>query len=283
VVASQYYLSMLFLKYAPKPPLSEFVELFWYYEGYTQPHAKERIMPDGSMQVVINLREDELRIYDTDRPELFEKLSGSIFAGPRSRYEVIDTASQASLIGIHFRPGGVSRFFKPPTSELLDQNLSLECLWGSSGADIRGRILEGATPRERFLTFERCLLEQARKPFVRHPAVHAALAFITGEFSGTVAELTDRIGISRRRFVQVFSDEIGLAPKLFCRIQRFQSVLRAVHGKDGNEIDWADVALDAGYFDQAHFNHDFREFSGISPGTYLKHRTAHLNHVPLIE
>ena len=49
---------MLYSTYKPRPPLSEFVELFWLYDGYTQPHAKERIMPDGSMQIVVNLLED---------------------------------------------------------------------------------------------------------------------------------------------------------------------------------------------------------------------------------
>ena len=100
---------MLYLTYRPKPPLSEFVVLFWYYEGYTQPHAKERIMPDGSMQVVINLCEDEIKIYDPEDPERFERYPGAAFCGPRSRFEVIDTAGQASVIGIQFRPGGAAR------------------------------------------------------------------------------------------------------------------------------------------------------------------------------
>ena len=75
---------MLYLTYVPQLPLSQFVALFWLYEGYTQPHAKERIMPDGSMQVVINLQEDQSRIYDPSNPDRVQRLPGSLFCGPRS-------------------------------------------------------------------------------------------------------------------------------------------------------------------------------------------------------
>ena len=67
--------------------------------------------------------------------------------------------------------------------------------------------------------------------------------------------------------------------KLFCRIQRFQEVLHLIG--TGRQVEWADVALTCGYFDQAHFIHDFRTFSGLNPTAYLAQRSEHLNHVPL--
>lgn len=273
---------MVYRTYHPRAPLCEFVKLFWYYEGYTQPHAKERIMPDGSMQVIIDLREDQIRIYDRENPERCDRYPGAVFTGPRSQFEIIDTAGQASVMGIHFRSGGAARFLRMPLNELQNQVVSLDCLWGKAGTDFRTRVLEAPTPEAKLQTFEQCLMEQCVKPLERHPAVRGALHFIDRSFPGlSIGDLTTRIGISRRRFIQVFSEEIGLAPKLFCRVHRFQQVLHSTHGKE--EIDWADVALSCGYFDQAHFNHDFREFSGMNPSTYLKRRTEHLNHVPLLD
>jgi methylphosphotriester-DNA--protein-cysteine methyltransferase len=273
---------MLYSTYRPNLPLSEFVEIFWLYEGYTQPHVKERIMPDGSMQVIVNLLDDELKMYDPRHPECYERFSGALFAGPRSGFAVIDTAAQASLVGIHFKPGGASRFLKMPLSELQDVNVSLDALWGMDGRDVRNRILEATTPEAKLRVFEECLLEQVAKPLRRHPAVQGALRFISAQVSNlSISGLADDIGISQRHFINVFREEIGLTPKLFCRIHRFQRVLHVVHGKA--EVDWADVALSCGYFDQAHFNHDFRTFTGINPSTYLKHRTEHLNHVLLVD
>jgi AraC-like DNA-binding protein len=79
----------------------------------------------------------------------------------------------------------------------------------------------------------------------------------------------------------VFRDETGFTPKVFCRIRRFQQALGRMENR--KSVEWANVALDCGYFDQAHFIHDFRAFSGINPSSYLAHQTRHRNHVPLME
>jgi AraC-like DNA-binding protein len=99
--------------------------------------------------------------------------------------------------------------------------------------------------------------------------------------SPSIAQVTNQIGLSSRRFIDVFNDQVGLTPKLFCRVQRFQNVLRRI--RTGREVDWTGVALDSGYFDQAHFIHDFKAFSGLSPTAYAAHRTEHLNHVPILD
>ena len=94
-------------------------------------------------------------------------------------------------------------------------------------------------------------------------------------------QMSDKIGFSQRTFIQRFSEAVGLTPKTFCRMHRFQRVLKLIH--DAREVDWTDVSLSCGYFDQAHFIHDFRAFAGINPTTYMLHKTEHLNHVPLVE
>jgi AraC-like DNA-binding protein len=86
-------------------------------------------------------------------------------------------------------------------------------------------------------------------------------------------------GLSTRRFIDVVRQHAGLAPKLYCRVRRFQAALRRIPA--GRAVDWTDVSLASGYFDQAHFIHDFRAISGLSPGEYAELRTEHLNHVPI--
>jgi AraC-like DNA-binding protein len=94
-----------------------------------------------------------------------------------------------------------------------------------------------------------------------------------------VKEVSERIGLSQRRFIQLFREEVGLTPKLFCRVRRFQEVIRLLGS--GRRPGWAEVALRCGYSDQAHLVHDFREFSGTTPTSYLANRCEHPNHVPL--
>jgi AraC-like DNA-binding protein len=266
----------------PAPPLSEFVALLWLYEGYQQPHKKERLLPDGSMELVVNLNEDRTRLYDPHEPEKFQTLRGPVVVGAHSQFFVIDTAEQHTVAGVHFKPGGAFPFLGLPAGELHNAMVSLEDLWGRLADQLRGRLLEAGTPQAKFRVLEQTLLAQAAHRLERHPAV----AFALHEFHGlphtrTIADVTGQIGLSAKRFIQVFSGEVGLTPKLFCRVRRFQRVLRLIG--NGRPVEWAAVAVDCGYFDQAHFIHDFRAFSGINPSTYIAHCTEHLNHVPLIE
>jgi AraC-like DNA-binding protein len=265
----------------PLPPLSNFVELFWFYDGYPPgPHKKERLMPDGSIELVINLKQDEARIYDRENLDKYARLPGAVLCGPHSSFFVIDTAQQDSVIGVHFKPGGAFSFFKMPAGELHNLHVSLEDLWGHQAGLLRERLLEAQTPRKKLQLFEECLLKQAFRPLERHPAVDCALGLFRNIHTApAIAELADHIGISSRRFIQLFANEVGLTPKLFARVRRFQQVLRKI--RNGMDFSWADIAASCGYFDQAHFIHDFKEFSGINPTTYVAQKTDHLNHVPI--
>ncbi|MGO4880211.1 MAG: DUF6597 domain-containing transcriptional factor [Bryobacteraceae bacterium] len=273
---------MRFHHHAPGPPLGQFVQLFWLYEGYSQPHDKERLLPDGSMELVVNLNEDRVRAYDPHQTDKFHTLRGAVMVGAHSEFFVIDTAGQYSVAGVHFKPGGAFPFFDPPANELHNAMVSLEDLWGPLARQLRERLLEAATPEAKLRVMQQTLLAKAAERLDRHPAV----AFALDQFRGvpharTIAEVTDQIGLSAKRFIEVFRGEVGLTPKLFCRVRRFQRALRIA--STGRAVEWAAVAADCGYFDQAHFIHDFRAFSGINPSTYVAQRTAHLNHVPLIE
>jgi AraC-like DNA-binding protein len=272
---------MQFFTHIPQLPLNRFVDLFWFYDGYSPgPHTKERLMPDGSIELVINLKQDEARIYNRENLDQYTRLPGTLLCGPHSSFFVIDTAQQASVIGVHFKPGGAFPFFKMPASELHNLHISLEDLWGHESGLLRERLLEAQTPEKKFQVLEECLLEQAFRPLERHRAVdHALGLFRNIHTAPAMTELAGQIGISSRRFIQLFSNEVGLTPKLFARVRRFQQVLQNI--RTGAEFSWVDMAASCGYFDQAHFIHDFKEFSGINPTSYLAQKTDHLNHVPI--
>jgi methylphosphotriester-DNA--protein-cysteine methyltransferase len=264
----------------PAPPLSDFIDLFWLCEGYDTTHQKERLLPDGTVELVINLREDCIPIFDPHDPERFYTIPGCVVAGPSSEFFIIDTASAVSTIGVHFKPGGAFPFFRVPPAELSNQSVALECLWGAASARLRERLLMASTAEQKFRVLEACLLEQLAKPLERHPAVHFALQqFCRSQCPRAVSDVAGAVGFSHRHFIQLFSNEVGLSPKLFARVRRFQNVVRTTQPM--SEVDCVRVALDCGYYDQAHFNHDFSSFAGITPMQYLERRTAHVNHVPM--
>ena len=272
---------MQFLSYMPRPPLADFVDKLWLSQGAAPAHQMERLLPDATVELVINLHQDRIYLYDPADYHLCGTAPGYIVSGPRSQYFVIDTRDQIATMGVHFRPGGAFPFFRLPLSELADQSVALDTLWGATASELRDRLLASPTPEEKFHVLETCLLQQLAKPLERHPAVSFGIQQLRGSQPQSVARVVDKVGFSQRRFIQLFEQQVGLTPKLFSRVSRFQKIVRIVHA--AGEVDWTDLALDCGYYDQAHFIHDFQAFAGITPATYLQQRTQHLNHVPLAE
>ena len=264
----------------PAPPLSDHVALLWLYDGWAPAHERERALPDGSVELVVNLAEDETRLYEDEDLATVRRFGGSVVCGPHSKYFVIDTAEQVSVAGVHFKPGGAYPFLGPPADEVTDTHVSLEDLWGRAARDLRDRLLEAPAPDAKLDVLEVELLARLADRRRRHPAVGYALSqFRRGPQVARVSQVSGAIGLSQRRFIQVFRQEVGLTPKLFCRVRRFQRVLRRIYRSE--DLEWTDVALACGYFDQAHFIHDFRAFSGINPTAYRTAGGRHRNHVPI--
>lgn len=271
---------MIAAHYRPPAPLSAYVDQFWYYAGFMRGHAKERLLPTGTIELVINLHEDEVRTYDPDDLERCVRYPGSVVVGAHSRYFVLDTAEQNDVIGIHFKPGGAFPFLAPPADEFRNTHVDLEAIWGLETRHIREQLLAAATPEARFAVLENALLARINRAPQTHAAVlHALRCIDSAPHLHTIGGLTERLGLRPKRFIQLFTQQVGLTPKVYCRIQRFQRVIGMV-GRQ-RQVDWADVAAGCGYYDQAHFIRDFRAFSGLNPGAYLGQRGEYHNHVPM--
>jgi AraC-like DNA-binding protein len=275
---------MNFHHHIPGPPLSHFISMMWFGDDYIVPHSLERVLPTGDMALIINLWENRTRVYNADDPRKFNTFEGSIVVGAYSAFTVIDTDEQRATAGVAFRPGGAFPFLGLPAGELQDGNASLSDLWGSQAAsDLREQLLAARSPQAKFKILEQAFLDRINAPVdPTHPAVSFAVENFRHRPTRPVSSVTDQIGLSDRHFIQLFSRQVGLTPKLFCRVQRFQQVLRNLSSlAAGSVIDWPQIALTCGYFDQAHFIHDFRAFSGINPTTYLANKTQFQNHVAL--
>jgi AraC-like DNA-binding protein len=271
---------MLYRSHPPAAPLGNFVEQFWFHSD-APVHTRARILPRGTLELVVNLRDDEIRIFDplqTDEPRRF---TGAVVSGAYSRY--LDLQVHESVLGIHFRPGGAASFLGVPAGELANSHVDLESLWGPAAGELRARLCEAATPEARFSLLEAALLERLHRSPERHPAVPAALgALETADEEVSVREIARDIGLCQRRLIQVFTSSVGLTPKRYQRVCRFQRARELV--RHTASPDWADVALECGYFDQSHLIHDFRQFTGFSPGEFKRVQNEKLlpNHVAQI-
>jgi AraC-like DNA-binding protein len=273
-------MNMFCRSYIPAAPLGELIERFWLCCD-APPHPRERILPSGTVELVINLREDEIRIYDPAHPDRYTRYSGAVVSGTYSRFFVIDPLQHASILGVHFRAGGAVPFLGVPAHHLADTHVDLETLWGPAAGELRERLCAAPTAARRFSLLEAALVGRLRQPPEQRGAVAVALAAFEQTDGGVrVRDLARRVGLSQRRFIRVFAAEVGLTPKLYSRVRRFQRMRELV--RKAAAPDWAAVAVTCGYFDQAHLIRDFRQFCGLTPVAYLRQRSERVlpNHVP---
>jgi len=243
-------------------------------------HQQQRVLPTGCAQIVLSLARDFLT--DANHPtDPLAPQPAALLLGIYSRYQQIDAFDFAGLMGVVFRPGGTLPFLRESAYRLSNRETALEDVWPEA-ASLRCALREAGTVAQKFSLLESALLARLRQSqrHELHPAVRLSLASICSHASAaTVAELTRDTGLSTRRLAQLFEEQVGVSPKLYCRIRRFQQAIAQLH--TGSEMPWAELALACGYYDQSHFSNDFRAFSGISPSTYSSSARPWANHVEL--
>jgi AraC-like DNA-binding protein len=251
---------MHYRTYRPAPPLADFVEYMWALHD-APAHATERIVPSGTLELVVNLHEDALRIYEPTS-DSWRRYSGAVVSGAYRRFFVIDSRDHASIVGVHFRPGAAWAFLGVPPGELADRHVDLTMLWGRPALELRERLCAGPTSTERFALLDGALCSRLVDRRPGHPAVPFALGQLARP-GVTVGEVASEVDLSRRRFIQVFTAEVGMTPKRLSRVFRFQRVSELARRVDAP--DWGRLAPACGYFDQSHLINDVSEFTGTSP------------------
>jgi AraC-like DNA-binding protein len=255
--------------------------MLWYAQVKDPAHKRERILPNGCVQVILNLARDYL--LDCPEGQDDRRMAPALVIGARSVYEIVDSSDLADLIGIVFAPGGFVPFASDAVDLFSNRSVALEATWGESARGLRDRLREVSSPQARLQCLETFLLERFEPPILgRRPQRCVEIDFAIRRFQGapnvlTVRQMAKETGWSERRFSQVFREEVGLSPKTWFRVQRFQRAVRQIHA--GVDVRWAELALDCGFYDQSHFANEFRAFAGIDATTYSARRTRWANHI----
>jgi AraC-like DNA-binding protein len=260
---------MMFRSYVPSAPLCECVTDFWLYENYAGEHQRELILPSGTFEMVFNLQEDELRIYSPAEPQQCRRFAGALVSGPYSGSFMSDAAEERTILGVHFKPGGAPAILGIPASEFRDVHVDLRTIWGPAAGALRERLCALKEPTDRFDLLEQTLMQR----LVTNPNGHGAVRVALDVLMRTHGQVKTRdiaraVDLSQRRFIELFSSEVGLTPRLFGRIRRFQHAVGQSQNATGTN--WAQLAIDCGYFDQSHLIRDFLAFAGVSPNDYRR-------------
>jgi AraC-like DNA-binding protein len=270
---------MIFRTRRPAAPLGDFVEELWLLSDYRPSHDFEHLLPTGAVELVIALGGEPLRCYDPGTLQVRKTVRGPLLSGVRAEFIVIDTRQQREMIGARFRPGGAHALLGIPVDEVQGLDLPLEAIWGAAAEDLQDCLHRENDPDRRLAILERALAARVRTDV--HPTIRWAVARLDQTHEPIeIGRMAEDAGWSHRHFIQTFGAQVGITPRTFGRIRRFQATVRRMHA--GRSVEWADLALTCGYYDQAHFIRDFKRFSGLTPGAYRPLPVVAPDHVPLV-
>jgi AraC-like DNA-binding protein len=254
--------------YFPDSPLAAHIEVFWHVSGRAN-FSRDRRLPTGNAHLLFNLGSP---------PTLFAREAGAAsrsfptcwIAGQCESYIETGSHGETVLLGAQFCSHGAWRLLRLAQDELRDQVVELESLLGDRIRRLHQRLLDTPTPQACFVLLEQWLLALLERGSEIHAGVQAACQAISlGNGRVDLRELSRRTGFSREHLIRRFREQVGLTPKAYANILRFNHALASAHRCDAS---WAEIALDCGYYDQAHLIRDFQRYAGRAPSSLLRDR-----------
>lgn len=257
---------MIYTETAPICALAHRVECFWTIRsrGTLTAERLHRVVPDNCSDIIFDFGGQVAR----NRPPAAGR---SYAVGAMRRPLLARFAGTVDLIGVRFRPGCGPAFLGVPANALTDAIVPLADLWGQAGRDAESIIAEAQTA-DRVRAFEKLLVHRRPVSCDRHHAVAHALRRIEDSAGRLrVRDLHEAIGLSRRQLERLFVANVGVSPKMACRVARFRAAQRHLLAQP--EASLARTAFACGYADQPHFTREFAELAGLSPHAYRRQRT----------
>jgi AraC-like DNA-binding protein len=252
---------MRYREIRPESPLSQFIECFWTLEGQVATESgADPILPDGCAEMVLNFSDRFRRQDEQGRGEL---QPGRLLVGQITEPMRVAPTARVEVIGVRFHPGGTSPFFQFPIQELTNRYEPLDDVAAGLDRDIETEVAQVYEFEGKLRALGELLkrrVDARRDPDRRVSGAVSRILSRNGLIS--VDDLARNADLSARQLERVFSREVGIGPKLLCRILRFQQVFRSADFAGRN---WAAVAADCGYYDQSHLIRDFQQFAAATP------------------
>lgn len=222
----------------------------------------EPVLPDGCVEIIFDFCDRFVTYHANDFTTVQPR---SIVAGQLSSRLLIGPSGNTDIFGVRLRPEAGFALLGISMAEIRDQIVDLRNIFGSREGELFEKLAASADFNARIMIFEDFLTACGElRVNVEMRSCISAQRSASGSMS--IGDCAAYLNWSERRLERAFNEQIGLSPKLFARIIRFQTFLDAIGSSDSTLLDGA---LTAGYYDQAHMIKDFRNFAGVTPTEYF--------------
>lgn len=251
----------------PAAPLDRFIDDIYCLTGVPR-HGRMNVPPMPSAHLFLNLG-GPVRLWDSDPSTPPAVFADGWFMGVWTRRFEVEYPPWVRVVGVHFKPWGLAPFIDLPADELRDRWVPVDALWQRSLDRIRNEVGGVASAAEALRVVEEVL--RARLADAPSRGLDLVLRtsgrLVASHGTVPVGALADAAGVSGNHLATQFKAHVGVTPKRVARIYRFARLILSID--PSRPVDWSDLAHTAGYFDQAHFNNEFKAFTGHTPTAYL--------------
>lgn len=258
---------MKYFSVAPSEKLAGLVRCFWVLEmeNFSGAPYIHRTMADGCIEMVFHYQGifDELLSNEQQTTSFSSGISG-----PSQQFRRFSIDQRFGIFGVYLYPFAMAELFGIPALALTNEMIDTGTILGAAGKELEEKMMLAPDNQSRMAIITQFLESKLARRKIKHNGISETIRqIIRTDGMSNVQRLAEDSFLSMRQFQRNFKEHAGFSPKLFTRIARFQTALRKYPEKESLSL--TDIAYDCGYYDQSHFIHDFKEFSGHHPGTYF--------------
>jgi AraC-like DNA-binding protein len=260
---------MVYNVYSPPAILADHVKCYWSLQAGASAIAEtERVFPDGCIELIFHCGGLFKRYMATDNPQLQPR---SFIHGQLKQYMDIEATGVIDIFAVRFNPGGLQPFLAHNINTVTGLSVSLHDIWQQDGKELEDKMMNAFAGEERVKIIESFLIGKLKAAATAGNIINHSVSIILQQGgSMDIDKLAAHLNISRRQLERRFIGQVGITPKLFSRIVRFNKTLSLLNNA-GNEL-LTSHAYKGGFADQSHFIKDFKEFTGMAPKQYFKDR-----------
>ncbi len=261
---------MFFNQFPPEKKFEDYIESLIYYKGYTPEHSIEKVIPDGTINLVFELDGFTRNVFDNETLEPKQEFTKVWLSGVQKQYISISAHKDSEMYVIRFKPGGAYPFIKQTIRDFTDKVQPAENVFGEEIFEFREALLKAEDiNQKRDIGFE-WLNQKFDGNRISRKRVFESIKKIIEDPQFQEYNLKDLIaetGYSKKQFIKIFKKYVGITPKYFQRIVRFNEILQKIQNSE--KLSWTRISQDCGFYDQAHFIREFQHFCGYNPQAHL--------------